>query len=73
MQQSVIYQEIEQGGIVKGKAEGKLEEGQSLILRLLTRRIGDVAPEMRSASATKVVRKSNPSPFPNSKPWVKPY
>jgi predicted transposase/invertase (TIGR01784 family) len=44
MQQSVIYQEIEQGGIVKGK----LEEGQSLILRLLTRRIGDVAPEMRS-------------------------
>jgi predicted transposase/invertase (TIGR01784 family) len=44
MQQSAIYQEIEQGGIVKGK----LEEGQSLILRLLTRRIGDVAPEMRS-------------------------
>jgi predicted transposase/invertase (TIGR01784 family) len=44
MQQSVIYQEIEQGGIVKGK----LEEGQSLILRQLTRRIGDVTPEMRS-------------------------
>jgi predicted transposase YdaD len=44
MQQSVIYQEIEQGGIVKGK----LAEGQSLILRQLTRRIGDVAPEMRS-------------------------
>jgi predicted transposase/invertase (TIGR01784 family) len=48
MQQSVIYQEIEQGGIVKGKAEGKLEEGRSLILRLLTHRVGDVTPEMRS-------------------------
>jgi predicted transposase/invertase (TIGR01784 family) len=28
--------------------EAKLEEGQSLILRLLTRRIGDVAPELES-------------------------
>ncbi len=64
MQQSVIYQEIEQSGIVKGK----LEEGQSLILHQLTRRIGDVTPAMRSASATKVVRKSRPSLFLNLKP-----
>ncbi|ABW31199.1 conserved hypothetical protein [Acaryochloris marina MBIC11017] len=28
--------------------EAMLEEGQSLILRQLTRRIGDVSPEMRS-------------------------
>ena len=40
MQQSVIYQEIEEGGVLKGE--------QSLVLRLLTRRIGDVAPEVRS-------------------------
>jgi predicted transposase/invertase (TIGR01784 family) len=44
MQESVIYQEIEQGGIVKGK----LEEGQSLILRLLTRRIGALTPSLQS-------------------------
>jgi predicted transposase YdaD len=40
MQQSVIYQEW--------KEEFRQEEGQSLILRQLTRRLGDVAPELRS-------------------------
>jgi predicted transposase/invertase (TIGR01784 family) len=40
MQQSVIYQEwIE---------EGALKEAQSLVLRLLTLRIGDMAPKLRS-------------------------
>ena len=40
MQQSVIYQEwIE---------EGALKEAQSLVLRLLTLRIGDMAPNLRS-------------------------
>jgi predicted transposase YdaD len=44
MRQSVIYQEIlqegEQTGIFKGE--------QALIFRLLTRRVGNVAPEVRS-------------------------
>jgi predicted transposase/invertase (TIGR01784 family) len=40
MQQSVIYQEIEEGGVLKGE--------QSLVLRQLARRIGDVAPEVRA-------------------------
>ncbi len=40
MQQSVIYQEIEEGGVLKGEL--------SLVLRQLTRRIGDVSPEVRS-------------------------
>lgn len=40
MQQSVIYQEIEEGGVLKGEL--------SLVLRQLTRRIGDVSPEMQS-------------------------
>ncbi|NEO11267.1 MULTISPECIES: Rpn family recombination-promoting nuclease/putative transposase [unclassified Moorena] len=40
MQQSVIYQDI--------KDEGRHEGEQSLILRLLLRRIGEVSPEMRS-------------------------
>ncbi|NEO64496.1 MAG: Rpn family recombination-promoting nuclease/putative transposase [Moorea sp. SIO4G2] len=40
MQQSVIYQDI--------KDEGRHEGEQSLILRLLLRRIGEVSPEMRT-------------------------
>jgi predicted transposase/invertase (TIGR01784 family) len=40
MQQSVIYQDI--------KDEGRQEEGQSLILRQLARRIGELSPEMRA-------------------------
>ena len=56
MQQSVIYQEWkeeflqegrqegEQTGILKGKLEGE----QSLVFRQLTRRIGDLSPELRS-------------------------
>jgi predicted transposase/invertase (TIGR01784 family) len=48
MQQSVIYQEILHEGEQVGEQRGALREGQSLILRLLTRRIGDLTPEIRS-------------------------
>jgi predicted transposase YdaD len=44
MQQSVIYQEWKE----EGRQEGKLEGEQSLILRLLARRIGDVTPNLQS-------------------------
>ena len=44
MQQSVIYQEWREEFL----QEGRQEEGQSLILRQLTRRIGDVAPDLRT-------------------------
>jgi predicted transposase/invertase (TIGR01784 family) len=44
MQQSVIYQDILQ----EGEQTGALKQGQSLVLRQLTRRIGEVSPEMRS-------------------------
>jgi predicted transposase YdaD len=44
LRESPWYQEIEDKGVLKGK----LEEGQSLILRQLTRRIGDVAPALQS-------------------------
>ncbi len=40
MQESVIYQEIEQEARQKGEA--------TLILRLLARRLGQVTPEVRS-------------------------
>jgi predicted transposase/invertase (TIGR01784 family) len=47
MQQSVIYQEILQEGEDKGRAEG-LRREQSLILRLLTRRIGNLSSSIQA-------------------------
>lgn len=44
LRESPWYQEIQQ----EGWQGGKLEEAQSLILRQLTRRIGDVSPDLRS-------------------------
>jgi predicted transposase/invertase (TIGR01784 family) len=44
MQQSVIYQDI----LAEGERVGALKEGQSLILRQLLSRVGEVIPEMRS-------------------------
>jgi predicted transposase/invertase (TIGR01784 family) len=66
MRESVIYQEILQEGELKGRQEGrqegkdagKLEEAQALILRQLTRRIGNMSPavqtQMRSLSLTQL-------------------
>jgi len=44
MQQSVIYQEWREEFLQEGRQEGE----QSLVLRLLLRRIGKITPEMRS-------------------------
>jgi predicted transposase YdaD len=46
--ESPWYQEILQKGENRGRREGALREAQSLILRQLTHRIGNVAPEIRS-------------------------
>lgn len=52
MRESVIYQEIQQEakqqGRLEGREEGRQEEGASLVLRQLTRRVGQLAPEMRT-------------------------
>ena len=52
MRESVIYQEIEQEirQRVRQEAlqEGQQQEGATLVLRQLTRRLGQLAPEMRS-------------------------
>lgn len=52
MQQSVIYQEWREEFLQEGRQEGEqtgaLKGEQSLILRLLTRRIGDISPEVQS-------------------------
>ncbi|WP_298919901.1 DUF4351 domain-containing protein [uncultured Nostoc sp.] len=43
MQESVVYQRI----IRQGIEQGKREEALSVVMRLLPRRIGIVAPELR--------------------------
>ena len=52
MKQSVIYQEIlqqgEQTGEERGVLKGALQEGQSLVLRLLQRQIGSVPSEVEA-------------------------
>jgi predicted transposase/invertase (TIGR01784 family) len=48
MRESVIYQEIQQEGEERGILKGKLEGEQTVIIRLLARRVGDVSPELQS-------------------------
>ncbi len=52
MRESVIYQEIQQEAKQQGRQEGREEgrqEGEAtLVLRLLTRQLGQLTPEMRS-------------------------
>ncbi len=44
MRESVVYQKI----LREGKQEGRQEEGVTLVLRLLARRFGSFAPEVRA-------------------------
>jgi predicted transposase/invertase (TIGR01784 family) len=46
MRESVIYQEILREGEQRGREEGRKAEGQLLILRQLTRRVGELPQEM---------------------------
>ncbi len=48
MRESVIYQEIQQEAKQQGRQEGRQEEGASLVLRQLTRQVGQLTPERRS-------------------------
>ncbi|MEB3337649.1 MAG: Rpn family recombination-promoting nuclease/putative transposase [Leptolyngbyaceae bacterium] len=48
MRESVIYQEIYQEGEAKGEVKGRAEGERSLVLRLLTRRVGEVPAQLRS-------------------------
>jgi predicted transposase YdaD len=56
MRESVIYQEIE--AEARGEAKGKIEGELNFALRLLTRRIGTIAPQaeaqIRSLSLTQI-------------------
>ena len=46
MRESVIYQEILEEGREEGREEGKREEALAYTMRLLSRRIGTVEPEL---------------------------
>ncbi|NCJ08185.1 Rpn family recombination-promoting nuclease/putative transposase [Synechococcales cyanobacterium C] len=46
MRESVIYQEILAEGRAEGRVEGRTEGERALVMRLLTRRLGILSPEM---------------------------
>lgn len=48
MRESVIYQEIQQEALQRGVEQGQQQEATSLVLRQLTRRLSQVAPEVRA-------------------------
>lgn len=52
MRESMIYQEIlqegRQEGLQEGRQEGRQEGGRSLVLRQLTRKVGDLPETLRS-------------------------
>jgi predicted transposase YdaD len=56
LKQTRVYQEARD----EGRQEGEQVGESRIVLRLLSRRIGELSPELRSASATKVVRRSKP-------------
>ncbi|NJK29103.1 MAG: Rpn family recombination-promoting nuclease/putative transposase [Acaryochloris sp. RU_4_1] len=48
LKQTKVYQEALQEGRQEGRQEGALREGQSLVLRQLSRRIGEVSPALQA-------------------------
>nr|WP_228021842.1 DUF4351 domain-containing protein [Romeria gracilis] len=46
MQESVIYQDIKAEGLQQGLQQGLLQEGKSLVLRLLNRQVGTVPEQL---------------------------
>jgi predicted transposase YdaD len=48
MRESVIYQEILQKGLQQGRQEGRQEGEVALVLRLLNRRFGAIAPDLQA-------------------------
>lgn len=49
MEESVIYQEIEQIGIAKGESNGKVQMGQVALISVLEGKFGYVEPATQSA------------------------
>jgi predicted transposase YdaD len=57
LQQTRVYQDARAEGEASGLERGRTEEGQALVLKLLTRKLGEIAPELRSrVSSLKIDR-----------------
>ncbi len=46
MRESVIYQEILRAGRIEGRVEGRVEGEKELVFKLLTRKLGNLDPEI---------------------------
>lgn len=46
MRESVIYQDILAEGEIKGEVKGRVEEARGLVVRLLTRKLGNISPDL---------------------------
>ena len=46
MRESVTYQEILAEGEVKGETQGRVKEARTLIIRLLTKKLGNISPKL---------------------------
>lgn len=52
MQESVIYQELREEAREEVRQEERLKGEQALILRLLTRKVGEISPETKAQIET---------------------
>jgi predicted transposase YdaD len=48
MRESVIYQQIYQEGVASGEERWRREEAVGLVIKLLTRKLGNLAPALTS-------------------------
>jgi len=48
MRESVIYQEIHEEGLLEGIQQGQKREAVSFVMRQLTRRVGELSPELEA-------------------------
>jgi predicted transposase YdaD len=46
MRESVIYQDILEEGEIKGEVKGRVEEAKGLVIRQLTRKLGNISPNL---------------------------
>lgn len=46
MRESVTYQDILAEGEIKGETQGRVKEARGLVIRLLTRKLGNVTPNL---------------------------
>jgi predicted transposase YdaD len=48
LEQTRVYQEAKAEGEAKGRLEGKAEEGRSLVIKQLNRKLGNLSPQLQT-------------------------